>query len=141
MEIHTTITEVDTKVMKETEIQIIEVTVTVEITTTINEDQQILNKFYNAHEETCSSINTIESNPIWILPMHQCSSLETNFTKQKPILKIDFKFFSRATLNHLSKDTWNKLKYKNPYLQLTKSTKTLAAANNTKIHRSGNTVL
>ena len=98
-----------------------------------DEDQQILEKFYNAQENTCNSINTIESNPTWILSMYQCTSLETDFTKQKPILEIDFLLESGATLNLLNEDTWNELKYNDPHLQLTKSVRTLTAANNTKI--------
>ena len=56
-----------------------------------DEDQEILDQFYNAHEDTCNTvISTIESNPNWILPMYQCNKLEQDFTKQKPILEIDF---------------------------------------------------
>ena len=73
-----------------------------------NEDQAILDKFYNANEDTCNSIiNTLESNPAWILPMYHCTKLEQNFTKQKPILEIDFLLDSGATLNLLNEDTWN----------------------------------
>ena len=37
-----------------------------------NEDQGILDKFYNANEDTCNPlINTLESKPTWILPMYQ----------------------------------------------------------------------
>ena len=37
-----------------------------------NEDQEILDKFYNANEDTCNTIiNTLESNPTWILPSYQ----------------------------------------------------------------------
>ena len=35
-----------------------------------DEDQQILDKFYNAREDTCNSIITIESNSTCILPMY-----------------------------------------------------------------------
>ena len=97
----------------------------------------MLEKFYNARENTCNSINTIESNPTWILPMYQCTSLETDFTKQKPKREIDFLLDSGATLNLLNEDTWNELKYNNPHLQLTKSIRTLTAANNTKIESLG----
>ena len=69
--------------------------------------------------------------------MYQCTHLETNFTKQKQILEIDFLLDSGATLNLLSKDTWNELMYNNPHLQLTKSIKTLTAANNTNIETLG----
>ena len=35
-----------------------------------DEDQEILDKFYNANEDTCNTlINTLESNPTWILPI------------------------------------------------------------------------
>ena len=63
--------------------------------------------------------------------MYQCTSFETDFTKQKPILEIDFLLDSGATLNLLSEDTWNELKYNNHHLQLTKSVRALTAANNT----------
>ena len=92
-----------------------------------------MDKFYNAQEDTCNSINTSESNPTWILPMYQRTSLEIDFTKQKPILEIDFLLDAGATLNLINEDTWNELKYKNPHLQLTESIQTLTAANNTKI--------
>ena len=106
-------------------------------TVSSDEDQQIRDNFYNAHEDICNSINTIKSNPTRILPMYQCTSLETDFTKQKLILEIDFLLDSGATLNLLNEDTWNELKYNNPYLQLTKSTKTLTAVNNTKTQTLG----
>ena len=73
--------------------------------------------------------------------MYQCTSLETDFTKQKPILEIDFVLDSGATLNLLNEDTWNELKYNNPHLQLTKSVRTLTAANNTKIETLGTITL
>ena len=73
-----------------------------------NEDQEILDKFYNANEDTCNTvINTLESNPTWILPMYQCNKVEENFTKQRPILEIDFLLDSGALLNLLNEDTWN----------------------------------
>ena len=31
----------------------------------------------------------IESNSTWILPMYQCTNIESDFTKQKPILETD----------------------------------------------------
>ena len=65
--------------------------------------------------------------------MYQCISLEIEFTKQKPILEIDFLLDSGATLNLLNEDTWNELKYNNPHLQLSQTVRTLTAANNTKI--------
>ena len=55
-----------------------------------DKDQQILDKFYYAKEDTCNAINTIETNPTWILPMYQCTTLESDFSKQKPIFQIDF---------------------------------------------------
>ena len=69
--------------------------------------------------------------------MYQCTGLEIDFTKQKPILEIDFLLDSGATLNLLNEDTWKELKYNNPYLQLNKWTRTLTAANNTKIQTLG----
>ena len=69
--------------------------------------------------------------------MYQCTSLETDFTKQKPILEIDFLLDSGATLNLLNEDTWNELKDNNTHIKLTKSTRTLTAANNTKIQTLG----
>ena len=73
--------------------------------------------------------------------MYQCTSLETDFNKQKPILKSDFLLDSGATLNLLNEDTWNELKYNTPHIQLTKSVRTLTAANNTKIKTLGTTNL
>ena len=103
-----------------------------------DEDQEILDKFYNANEETCNTlINTLESNPTWILPMYQCNKFEQDFTKQKPILETDFLLDSGATLNLLNEDTWNEIKYNNPEIQLEKANKTLTAANNTTIETYG----
>ena len=103
-----------------------------------DEDQEILDKFYNANEDTCNTlINTLESNPTWILPMYQCNKCEQDFTKQKPILEIDFLLDSGATLNLLNEDTWNEIKYNNPEIQLEKANKTLTAANNTTIETYG----
>ena len=80
-----------------------------------NEDQEILDKFYNANEDTCNTVkNTLESNTTWILPMYQCNKIEQNFTKQRPILVIDFLLDSGATLNLLNEDAWNEIKYNNP---------------------------
>ena len=67
--------------------------------------------------------------------------METDFTKQKPILEIDFLLDSGATLNLLNEGTWNELKYNNPHLELTKSTRTLTAANNTKNQTLGTIIL
>ena len=51
-----------------------------------DEDQEILDKFYNANEDTCNTvINTLESNPTWILPMYQYQKFEQDFAKQKPM--------------------------------------------------------
>ena len=84
-----------------------------------NEDQEILDKFYNANEDTCNTIvNALESNPTWILPMYQCNKFEQDFTKQKPVLEIDFLLDSGATLNLLNEDTWNEIKYHNPDIHL-----------------------
>ena len=56
-----------------------------------NEDQEILDKFYNANEDTCNTvINTLESNATWILPLYKCNKIEQNFTKQRQIMEIDF---------------------------------------------------
>ena len=62
--------------------------------------------------------------------MHQCNKLEQEFTKQKPILEIDFLLDPGATLHLLNEDTWNEIKYNNPERQLEKANKTLTAANN-----------
>ena len=93
-----------------------------------NKDQEILDKFYNANEDTCNTIiNTLESNPTWILPMYQYSKLEQDFTKQKPILEIDFLLDSGATLKVINEDTWNEIKYNNPGIYIEKANKTLTA--------------
>ena len=56
-----------------------------------DEDQEILDKFYNANEDTCNTvINTLESNPTWILPMYQYNKLEQDFTKENQYLKSIF---------------------------------------------------
>ena len=89
-----------------------------------DEDQEILDKFYNANEDTCNTIiNTLESNPTWILPMYQCKKFEKDFTKQKPILEIDFLSDSGATLNLLNEDTWNEIKYNNPEIHSPRKSK------------------
>ena len=107
-----------------------------------DEDQEILDKFYNANEDTCNTvINTLESNPTWILPMYQYQKFEQDFTKQKPMLEIDFLLDSGATLNLLNEDTWNEIKYNNPEMILDKASKTLTAANNTKIDTFGTVTL
>ena len=69
--------------------------------------------------------------------MYQCNKFEQDFTKQKPILEIDFLLDSGATLNLLNEDTWNEIKYINPEIQLEKANKTLTAANNTTIETYG----
>ena len=107
-----------------------------------DEDQEILDKFYNANEDTCNTvINTLESNPTWILPMYQYQKLEQDFAKQKPMLEIDFLLDSGATLNLLNEDTWNEIKCNNPEMILDKANKTLTAANNTKIDTFGTVTL
>ena len=37
--------------------------------------------------------------------MYQCNTFEQDFTKQKPILEIDFLLDTGATLNSLNEDT------------------------------------
>ena len=69
--------------------------------------------------------------------MYQCNKFEQDFTKQKPILEIDFLLDSGATLNLLNEDTWNEIKYNNPEKQFEKANKTLTAANNTTIETYG----
>ena len=69
--------------------------------------------------------------------MCKCTILDANFTKQRPILEIDFLLDSGATLNFLNEDIWNELKYNSPNLKLTKSTKTPTAANTTKTQTLG----
>ena len=83
------------------------------------------------------SINTLESNPTWILPMYQCNKIEQDFTKQRPILEIDFLLDSGATLNLLNEDIWNEIKYNNPDVRLEQANKTLTAANNKTIETFG----
>ena len=107
-----------------------------------NEDQEILDKFYNANEDTCNTvINTLESNPTWILPMYQCTEFEQEFTKQKTILENDFLLDSGATLSLLNEVTWNEIKYNNPDIHLERANKTLTAANNTTIETFGTVTL
>ena len=107
-----------------------------------NEDQEILDKFYNANEDTCNTVvNTLESNPTWILPMYQCNKFEQDFTKQKPVLAIDFLLDSGATLNFLNEDTWNEIKYNNSDIHLERANKTLTAANITTIETFGTVTL
>ena len=69
--------------------------------------------------------------------MYQCNKFEQDITNQKPILEIDFLLDSGASLNLLSEDTWNEIKYNNPEIQLEKANKTLTAANNTTIETYG----
>ena len=106
------------------------------------EDQEILDKFYNAHEDTCNTvISSLESNTTWILPMYQCNKLEQDFTKQKPILEIDFVLDSGATLNLLNEDTWNDIKYNNSEIHLERAHKSLTAANKTTMETFGTVTL
>ena len=107
-----------------------------------NEDQEILDKFYSANEDTCNTvIKTLEGNPTWILPMYQCNKFEQDFTKQKPILEIDFLLDSGATLNLLNEDTWNEIKYNNPEIYLEQANRTVTAANNKTIETFGTITL
>ena len=55
--------------------------------------------------------------------MYQCNKFEQDFTKQKPILEIDFLLDSGATLNLLNEDTWNEITYNNPEIHLEKANK------------------
>ena len=73
--------------------------------------------------------------------MYQYSKLEQDFTKQKPILEIDFLLESGATLNFLNEDTLNEIKYNNPEIQLEKANKIFTAANNTNIETFGTVTL
>ena len=65
--------------------------------------------------------------------MYQCNKFEQGFTKQKPVLKIDFLLDFGATLNLVNEDTWNEIKYNNSDIHLERANKTLTAANNTTI--------
>ena len=73
--------------------------------------------------------------------MYQCNKILQDFTKQRPILEIDFLLDSRATLNLLNEDTWNEIKYNNPDIRLEQANKTLTAANNTIIETFGTVTL
>ena len=73
--------------------------------------------------------------------MYQYQKFEQDFTKQKPMLEIDFLLDSGATLNLLNEDTWNEIKYNNPEMILDKASKTLTASNNTKIDTFGTVTL
>ena len=107
-----------------------------------NEDQELLDNFYDANEDTCNTIvNALESNPTWILPMYQCNKFEHDFTKQKPVLEIDFLLDSGATLNLFNEDTWNEIKNNNSDVHLERANKTLTAANNTTIETFGTKTL
>ena len=97
-----------------------------------------MDKFYNANEDTCNSlINTLEKKPAWILPMYYYTKLEQEFTKQKPMLEIDFLLDSGATLNQLNGGTWNEIKYNNPEIYLEKANKIFTAAKNTTMETIG----
>ena len=50
--------------------------------------------------------------------MYQCNNIEQDFTKQRPILEIDFLLDSGPTLNLSKEDTWNEIKYNNPDIRL-----------------------
>ena len=73
--------------------------------------------------------------------MYQGNKLEQDFTKQKPLLEIDFLLDSEAKLNLLNKDTWNEIKHNNPEIRWEKANKTLTAANNTTIETIGTVTL
>ena len=74
--------------------------------------------------------------------MYQCTKVEQDLTKQKPILEIDFLIDSGATLNLLNEDTWNEIKHNNPEIHLEKANTTIfTAANNTKIETIGTVTL
>ena len=73
--------------------------------------------------------------------MYQCNKFEQDFTKQKPILEIDFLLDSGATLNLLNEDTWNEIKYNNPEIYLEQANRTVTAANNTTIETFGTVTL
>ena len=60
--------------------------------------------------------------------MYQCNELEQDFTKQKPMLEIDFLLDSGATLNLLNEDTWNEINHNNPEIHLERANKTLTQA-------------
>ena len=84
---------------------------------------------------------TLESNPTLILSTYQGNKLEQDFTKQKPLLEINFLLDSGATLNPFNGDTWNEIKYNNPEIHLEKASKTLTEANNTTIKTIGTITL
>ena len=65
--------------------------------------------------------------------MYQCNKFEQDFTKQKPVLEIDFLLDSGATLNLLNEDSWNEIKCNNSDIHLERANKTLTAAINTTI--------
>ena len=73
--------------------------------------------------------------------MYQYNEIEQDFTKQRPILEIDFLLDSEATLNLLNEDTWNEIKYNNPNICLEQANKTPTAANNTIIETFGTVTL
>ena len=73
--------------------------------------------------------------------MYQWNKLEQDFTKQKPVLEIDFLLYSGATLNLLNENNWNEIKYNNPEIYLERANKTLTAANNTTIETFGTITL
>ena len=73
-----------------------------------DEDQEILDKFYNANEDTCNTwIKTLESNPTWILPMYQCNKFEQDFTK-----KTNFgNWFSTGFRSNIKFTQWRYLEW------------------------------
>ena len=73
--------------------------------------------------------------------MYQFNKLERDFTKQKPILEIDFLLNSGVTLNLINEDTWNEIIYNNPEIHLERANKTITAANSATIETFGTVTL
>ena len=73
--------------------------------------------------------------------MYLYNKIEQDFTKQRPILEIDFLLDSGAALNLLNEDTRNEIKYNNPDIRLEQANRTLTAANNTTIETFGTVTL
>ena len=69
--------------------------------------------------------------------MYQYTKLEQEFTKQKPMLEIDFLLDSGATLNQLNGCSWNKIKYNNQDIYLEKANKIFTSAKNTTMKTVG----
>ena len=73
--------------------------------------------------------------------MYQCDQIEQDFTKQRPILEIDFLLDSGAKLNLLNEDIWNEIIYNNQDIRLEEANKTVTAASNTTIETFGTATL